>query len=361
MRAYKETECLPPVLVTAVGSLPHNDPESAVDLIMQSLSRGPHCPQLSMADPREQMWIQCTEGLPRFHVDLENLSYFFDTSGDYNPDVERFYHEYLAVAEGGDPDAFAIGPEYGKGIHAFLRHVQAAGKRFPFIKVQVTGPLSFGLTVTDRDRKPIFYDPVFRDVAVKGMGLKAAWLMKTFRPYADNIIVFFDEPSLSAYGSSAYLGVSKADVIESLDDAMSMVIDTGGIPGVHCCGNTDWSVIMETSARIVNFDAVDFTESLSIYAQNLTAFLARGGVLAWGAVPNTEKACDENAQIVADRIEAGLKLLAKVGVDRELLTERMIVTPACGCAGLSLTHAEAVYRLLSDFHETFGRKRFQVM
>ncbi|MBI5248470.1 MAG: hypothetical protein HY912_03150 [Desulfomonile tiedjei] len=359
MKSYSETECLPRVLVTAVGSLPHKDPDAAVDLIMESLPVGPHCPQLSMADPREQMWIQCTEGLPRFRVDLQELSYFFDTSGDYTPDVERFYHEYLAVTEGADPDAFAIGSEYGKGIHAFFSRVQASGKRFPFIKVQVTGPLSFALTVTDQDKKPIFYDPVFRDVAVKGMGLKAAWLLKTFKPFADKVIVFFDEPSLSAYGSSAYLGVSKADVIESLDDVMSMVIDAGGIPGVHCCGNTDWGLLMETSARIVNFDGVDFTESLSIYAQDLMAFLDRGGVLAWGAVPNTAKAAEDSVQLVAERIASGIRLLEKV-IDRDLLTKKIIVTPACGCAGLSLAHAEAVYGLLSGFHEKFGGKRFQV-
>lgn len=360
MSIFNETDSLPHVLATAVGSLPHTDADAAVDMITTKLPLAPHCPQLSMADPREQMWIQCTEGLPRFQVDLENLNYYFDTSGDYHPDVERFYHAYLEVVEGGDPGAFAIGAEYGRGIHRFLRRVESAGKRFPFIKVQATGPLSFALTVTDQDRKPIFYDPVFRDVAVKGMGLKAVWLLKAFKPFADNVIVFFDEPSLSAYGSSAYLGVSKDDVIESLDDVISMVIAAGGIPGVHCCGNTDWGLLMETSARIVNFDAVDYTESVAIYAKGLKGFLDRGGVLAWGAVPNTERAVQENAQVVADRIAAGIRILEKAGVGREALTEKIIVTPACGCAGLSLAHAEAVYDLLADFQERFGGKRFQV-
>lgn len=361
MNPYYENERLPQVLVTAVGSLPHNDADAAVALILENLRVGPHCPQLSMADPREQMWIQCTEGLPRFKVNFEEPSYSFDTSGDYSSHLEQFYNDYLAVMDGADPDSFAISKEYGKGIHSFLRSVQASGKRLPFIKVQVTGPLSFGMTVTDQYKRPIFYDPVFRDVAVKGMGLKAIWLLKTFRPFADNVIVFFDEPGLSAYGSTAYLGVSKTDVIESLDDVMSMVLSAGGIPGVHCCGNTDWGVLMETCARIINFDAVDYTESLSIYARDLKGFLDKGGVLAWGAVPNTERAAEEDATVVAKRISAGMKTLEKSGIDTELLTRKIVVTPACGCAGLSLTHAAAVYGLLAEFQERFGGQRFQVV
>ena len=47
----------------------------------------------------------------------------------------------------------------------------------------------------DSDRWTIFYRPVFRDIAVKVMGLKAIWLMEQFKPFADNVLVFFDEPS----------------------------------------------------------------------------------------------------------------------------------------------------------------------
>jgi hypothetical protein len=348
MENFNETLKLPAVLVTAVGSLPHADAGQAVDLIFNSLELAPHAPQLSRSDPREQMWIQCTEGLPRFRVDLENLRYLFDTSGDPLGDVERFYEGYFSVMEGGAADDFAIGLEYGRGIHTFLERFRSEGSKRPFIKVQVTGPLSFGLTVTDENKKPIFYHPLFRDVAVKGMGLKAVWLLDTFKPFAENVIVFFDEPSLSAYGSSAFLGVSKSDVIESLDDVISMVVARGGIPGVHCCGNTDWGLLMETETRIINFDAVDYIETLAIYGSQLAGFLERGGVLAWGAVPNTEKVEQESTDDIVRRIRAGIELLEKRGVDRRALTQRLLVTPACGCAGLTLEQTEKAYLLLSE-------------
>ncbi|MEI8182431.1 MAG: hypothetical protein WCG29_06960 [Desulfomonile sp.] len=345
---FEETASLPRILVTSVGSLPHTDPEQAVDLIMDSLHACPHAPQLPRVDPREQMWIQFAENLPRFRLDLKNLNYYFDTSGDCFPEIEEFYSQYLRVEEGWEPDYFGVGQEYGRGIKAFIDRISLRGKKLPFIKVQVTGPLSFSLTVTDETRKPIFYHPIFRDVAVKAMGLKAVWLMEKCKPFAEKVIVFFDEPSLSAYGSSAFLGVSQADVVESLNDVMNMVAARGGIPGVHCCGNTDWGMLMETSGRIINFDAVDYLESLAIYTKELSQFLERGGVLAWGAVRNTERIREESSDDVIRRLNDGLTFLNKNGVNRTALMEKIILTPACGCAGLAVSDATEVYRTLSE-------------
>jgi methionine synthase II (cobalamin-independent) len=346
--SYIETADLPKLTVTAVGSMPHTDAQAAVDLVLGSLSVAPHIPQLSRADLREQMWIQCTEGLPRFMVNLENLIYFFDTSGDFFPDVETFYTKYLEIVEGGPSDYFGIGPDYGKGIHLFLEALRNAPTKPRVIKVQVTGPLSFALTITDEKRKPIFYHETFKDIAVKGMGLKALWLIDQFKGLAEQIIVFFDEPCLSAYGSSAYLGVSRNDVIEALDEVAQMAVARGAIPGIHCCGNTDWGMLLDSSMRIINFDAVDYMETMALYSAQLKDFLTKGGVLAWGAVPNDLRIDTETASDVKARIKYGLNYLKDAGLDPALLTERMLITPACGCAGLPVDLADKAYAVLSD-------------
>lgn len=348
MMEFQETASIPKILATAVGSLPHADSTEAVEMILGALASAPHAPQLARRDPREQMWIQFTEGLPRFQVDLEKLSYFFDTSGDTLAEMEAFYAHYLEAAEGGPVDAFAIGPEYGQGIHHFAEKVAQTGKKFPFIKAQVTGPLSFAMTVTDENKRPIFFHDTFRDIAVKAMGLKAAWLVDHFKQYADEVIIFFDEPAMSAYGSSAWLGVSQADVTESLDDVISLCAQRGAIAGVHCCGNTDWGLLMETITRIINFDAVDYMESVVIYADRLARFLERGGVLAWGAVPNDHRAEKESAADVVRRVEDGIEQLERAGIDRSLLRRSNILTPACGCAGLEISQAKRAYALLAE-------------
>jgi hypothetical protein len=358
MSEFTETDVLSPLTITAVGSLPHESPSSAVQLILDSLEGAPHPPQLPFADPREQMWIQFSEGIPRFRVNVETLSYFFDTSGDPLPELEEFYSRYIAVTEGGTAEAFDIGPDFGQGIRLFRDRIREGGSKRPLIKVQVTGPLSFALTVTDENRRPIFYHSLFRDVAIKGIGLKAVRLLELFKPLAEHVMVMFDEPSLSAYGSSAFLGVSQADVIESLDEVISLVAERGGIPGVHCCGNTDWGLLMETSARVINFDAVDYIDTMAIYGPQVSRFLSSGRVLAWGAVSNTPNIMNETAHDVIERIGRGMRSLEAVGVDRDALTRKMIVTPACGCAGLTQAQAEKVYRVLSELEKTMTPDAF---
>ena len=190
MADFKETSVIPRLLCPAVGSLPHSDPDMAVDLILNALAQAPHSPQLSKAYT-QQMWIQVTEGLPRFQVDLEAQNYHFDTSGDPVSEIEQFYVHYLAVTEGSSAEAFAISRESGRGIHRFLARLRSQDRKFPFIKVQVTGPLSFAMTVTDENRKPIFYHPTFRDVAVKGMGLKAVWMLEPVQAFCRKRDRFF--------------------------------------------------------------------------------------------------------------------------------------------------------------------------
>jgi methionine synthase II (cobalamin-independent) len=345
------TGALPRLLTSAIGSMPHVDAEAAVDLILNSLKTAPHLPQLSRRDPREQMWIQFSEKLPGFKVDLENLKYFFDTSDESSASVEQFYEEYLKILEGSPSEAFKITRDYGLGIELFMEKLTKENSKRPFLKAQVTGPLSFALSLTDENGKPIFYHPVFRDVVVKGMGLKAMWLVEKLKRFSDNVILFFDEPSLSAYGSSAFLGVSFSDVVESLNDVFSLASSVGAITGVHCCGNTDWSLLMQTTVDIINFDAVDYLESLAIYPRQVSNFLERGGVLAWGAVPNDSRINQECTDLILERLRKGVLVLEKKGINRELLLNNIIITPACGCSSLTVEETQKVYVILSEIDQ----------
>ena len=51
-----------------------------------------------------------------------------------------------------------------------------------YLKSQVTGPVTFGLSVKDESKKDIYYNEVFRDVVVKAITMKARWLLQRFKP-----------------------------------------------------------------------------------------------------------------------------------------------------------------------------------
>ena len=85
------------------------------------------------------------------------------------------------------------------------------------------------------------------------------------KQFADNVIIFLDEPILSALGSTAYLGVNSDDAMRLIREASDTIKDNGGISGIHCCGNADWPSVMGTGIDILNFDAYGYFDTLLMY------------------------------------------------------------------------------------------------
>ena len=138
----KDIDVPPPSCAAmAVGSVPLTDPAEAVSLILRSTPEIPAWPQLPRRSFLENMYVQFSEGLPGLVLDRaqERLYVLDEVPPD---DLIRFVEQ----VEADDPDAFAISPDYAAGLPAMLEAV--AGSRPPYIKGQVTGPVSFGLTVT---------------------------------------------------------------------------------------------------------------------------------------------------------------------------------------------------------------------
>jgi hypothetical protein len=125
----------------------------------------------------------------------------------------------------------------------------------------------------------------------------------------------------------------------------------GGLTGVHCEENTDWSLLMQTDLDILDFDAYDHLQSMLLYPAELRVFLQRGGSLGWGLVPTLDRnaAATETLDSLVGRFEKGIKLFSGKGLDRDLLLRRALITPSCGMGGvLTEVLAERVLNLLSQ-------------
>ena len=156
----------PCCLATAIGSLPHKDPQQAVNVVLESIPNAPIWPQLPAFGLNEQMEIQYSEGIPRVVLDREKGRMYFDTTGDTSGDLAEFYEKFCAD----DLEAFNITPDFSKGIYAMEAALKASGGKRPFVKVQTTGPLSVGLSIVDENKRAIYYNPEFVDVVVKAYG-----------------------------------------------------------------------------------------------------------------------------------------------------------------------------------------------
>jgi cobalamin biosynthesis protein CobD len=262
----------PSCAATAIGSLPHKDPEQACKVVLESIPNGPIWPQLPANGLHEQMEIQYSEGIPRVVLDQVKGRMYFDTTGDTSTDLADFYEKYCAD----DLEAFRISPDFSKGIYAMESALKASGVKRPFVKVRTTGPLSVGLSIVDENKRAIYYNPEFVDVVVKGMAMKCRWQIRKFQPFAEKVICFVDEPILSAFGSSTYVSVTRDDTVAKLGEVIEAVHSEGALAGVHCCGNTEWPILMDAGVDIINFDAFDYGETILLHPDAFESHLKAG-------------------------------------------------------------------------------------
>jgi methionine synthase II (cobalamin-independent) len=339
-----------PFVATGIGSFPHQDEKEVIPLILRNFPDIPFWPQLPKRSFLEGMVVQYSEGFPSLRWDEKEQRVWVDTSQGFDKEIERFY-QHLEESE---LKPFEITKDFARGLR-ILKDLAPEDhrKELKYIKGQITGPITFGLALADPEGKSIFYDPTLRDILIKHLSLKAQWMEKRFNDLFPGIpsIIFFDEPSLSSFGS-AFSGLNREEVVQSLNECFGAV---KGLKGTHCCGNTDWSVLLSTNLDILSFDAYDYLETLSLYPKELKAFLERGGILAWGIIPTSEKVAKEDAHSLVVRFKRGIETLSNKGID-PLLLQRAILTPSCGTASLPISLAERVCQLTAEVSKRLREK-----
>jgi len=335
-----EFNCLP----TAIGTMPHTDPAAACAAIARYLKDIPHWPQLPRRSFRENMYAQYSQGFPG--VVLGDDSIHVDTSLDLTGPLEEFYTAFLE----NDVDKYPVGADYAAGLHEFLALTDLSPMA---VKGQVTGPITWGLTVTDNSRKPIIYDETLGDTVSKLLKLKATWQEKALRQLSKDTIIFIDEPSMSTFGSIS-MNLSREQIINLLEEVLSGI---SGLSGIHCCGNTDWSILLDTSVDIISYDTYNYAESLSLYPEAVKKFLDRNGTIAWGIVPNDEESlARESVASLKDRLEEAMAPFTRRDIRFRQLLAQALLTPSCGLASLSIEAAAMALELLADLSDKMRRR-----
>ena len=111
-----EFECLP----TAIGTMPHTDPEEACSLMAKYLPALPTWPQLPKRSQIENMYIQFSEGFPG--AVLEGDKVYIERSPLFDTQLEQLY---TACAEN-NPDDYGVSAEHAAGLHAFLCRLESS-------------------------------------------------------------------------------------------------------------------------------------------------------------------------------------------------------------------------------------------
>jgi methionine synthase II (cobalamin-independent) len=230
-------------------------------------------------------------------------------------------------------------PEAGGLLH-FLTRIE--GRRDP-IKVQLTGPVTLALALT---RAGVPWRAAFA-AAADAVQVRGRALLDQVARHAPGaaVVVFLDEPSLAVINHPGFPLPSHA-VSDVLIAALTS-LHGAAATGIHCCGVTDWRVVVEAGPDIVSLPVA---LAASLDAATIGSFLGRGGWVAWGAVP-TDAPMSDDVTFLWRRLVGAWSDLVRGGCPALLLRERALVTPACGLAAHGPSQADRALRLTAQLGE----------
>ena len=334
---------------TLIGSVPYQNINDTCKRIISFVDI-PVWPQMVKISFQENMYTQYSSVLPSIMIDEGKEKIMFNTKGDLISALELFYSHYLEE----DVEFFGLKPSQAAGFFAMMKLMENAPGEW--MKGQVTGPVSMGLTVTDQDLRASLYHEELMDVLVKNAAMNARWQIQKMMAVRPGVIIFVDEPYMASFGS-AYISLSREQVIAMLDEIFEAIQAEGALAGVHCCANTDWSVLLSTRVDILNLDAYGFIDNLALYPKELKEFLDRGGIIAWGIVPNNQDIYDVTIEELKGKLEEGIDLICRkatargVSINPGVFNNQSLITPACGLGSTTPEVADKVLRTSKELGE----------
>lgn len=320
---------------TAIGSLPHRHLDAGVALSLAASPDLPVAPSLPMLEPREGMVAQGAWGLRGVTVHEDGS---ITVDGALDPD------EPFTDSDGGG----IAGPAFG-GMRSFLSAVR---HRAAPIKLQLTGPVTLALALVAAGA------PAERAFATAGSAVRIraqAMIDEATRlaPLAPKVI-FVDEPGLVA-ASDPEFPIDRDAALDLVSSAL-LTVESGAVTGLHCCGDTDWRLALETGPQILSLPTCP---SVLDHAGALGVHLDRGGWIAWGAVP-TSRPVGANPDRLWRALSDTWCNLVQRGCDGLRLRDQALVTPECGLALHDPVQAENILAQSGELAERVRRQSFGV-
>jgi len=335
---------------THIGSLPYEEIDKALEV---SFSFDiPAWPQLPKFKEEGMLW-QFIKNFPGFSLERELI---ITESKDFEEKVLKIYEIYLELIENQnfEPLLNYFDLTFSRAFLSFLE--EAEKRNLPVLKGQITGPFTLGTALKTEDNEILIFRDDLRDLLLKFLTLKALLQAYYLKQRAEKVIIFFDEPGLSGFGSSAFITLSKELVLELLKEPIEILKSQGVLVGIHVCANTSWDLLFDSEINIVNLDSFSYFDKFIIYAEGLKNFLSKENTfIAMGVVPtDRETLINTSEEEVIEKFEKQLFELSKItSLDETFLLKRIILTPACGMGSLNEELVSKVILLLTKIKSHF--------
>ncbi len=313
---------------TGIGSMPGTDPREAMRFVLGELPDLPHLAELPARGPGADLIGRTAAALVDLHVDLQPAGWRL---------VPRPGRDERRAASMLSEDLDAL-------------EEATDGYRGP-LKVQLAGPWTLAAALDLFRGEKALSDPgACRDLAASLAETAARHVADVRRrvPGAD-VVLQLDEPLLPAVLASLVptasgYGVLRAPEHAVAEAALAAVAEAAGVATiVHCCARDVPIALLRRSGAVgisVDFGLLDRRAD-----EALGEALEAGVVLLAGLVPSVgrDSAGDAGRELSdpGTTVEPVRRLWRRLGLAAEKAPLSVVVTPTCGLAGASPSHARA--------------------
>ena len=332
----RAVQLLPTCATTGIGSLPHTQLELGLQAALAMDI--PFLPQLPTGRPSEFMIPQALDGLPGLRFDEEgmctvDMEAWEAGRADFQARLEK-------ALSSGALEAFEPSLEGCRAWRPFLWEVE--NRKLAFAKAQLAGPFTVRSVARTTDGRatldvPGLDESIFRLVLARTLAM-----VKALRRAGTTPLFFLDEPGLFAFERANPRHLLAMQELRLLVVALQR---EGALVGVHCCGNTNWTSLLDAGLDVLSLDVRLSLDAVLEESGAFARFLDSGATLSLGIIP-TDLASSYDVGELVDAVEVSLKSALPPGQTFERVGSQVLLTPACGLAMRTVVDAERVLEQL---------------
>jgi len=247
----------------------------------------------------------------------------------------------------------------GEDVDALEEAWEKAGLRGSgrVVKVQAPGPITLAAQLElSGGHRAITDQGALRDLAASLAEGLAQHRAEVARRLDTTVVVQLDEPSLPAALAGRLTGVTSLSPVHPVDEVVAMsLLDgcaarVGAEVAVHSCApGLPWKGLLRSTVHAVSVDLSTLTPA---DLDGIGEFVDSGRTVLLGVVPTT---APERRPSVEEVAKAAAAVTDRLGFAREVLRDRIGITPACGLAGATPEWARIAYELAQKAADGFAQ------
>ncbi|MGV9710447.1 vitamin-B12 independent methionine synthase [Gordonia sp. NPDC003424] len=327
---------IPTGVGTGIGSMPGTDPREAAAIVNGELDF-PHLVELPARGAGADLIGRMAAILVDLPMDAGVTGYRLAGRGSA---LARRARDFLAA----DLD----------GVEELWDAAGFIGSGRPF-KIQVCGPFTLSASVELPNGHKVLRDEgAWRDVVASTAEGVRELVTEVNRRLGAEVVVQIDEPMIGSVIDGAVTPLTRFDTIRAVPapdvaESLTQIIELAAQPVVvHSCAAPRWDLIERLPGVAWSLDV---TSPDSADLDGIGALVDRGDVLVAGVVPSVRGGRAVRAETVATGV-AGL--VDRIGLNRKVLAQNVVVSPTCGLAGATPEWAKSALRICAKAGESLG-------